>query len=184
MAPGLVEDLPRGLEKALAETLAPDERVEVKLKGAFKEGLVCTDGRVMVLKAGFMTGQTFGVNVFQLAYPAVTSADVKFNLLSGYFELSAGGVQSTQKTYWDVSNHSPTKSPNCISLTDRKTAQRFREACTFITTKVAASRQPVTPPASGNVIDALERLAALHASGALTADEFGAAKAKLLSTSG
>ena len=36
------------------------------------------------------------------------------------------------------------------------------------------------PPASGDVLDGLERLAALHQQGALTDVEFSAAKAKLL----
>ena len=50
--------------------------------------------------------------------------------------------------------------------------------------QVAATQPPApatpVPPASGDVLDGLERLAALHQQGALTDVEFSAAKAKLL----
>ena len=46
---------------------------------------------------------------------------------------------------------------------------------------VARARESSTPTASPGVTDSLERLAALHSSGALTDAEFQAAKAKLLS---
>ena len=50
--------------------------------------------------------------------------------------------------------------------------------------QVAATQPPApatpVPPASGDVLDGLERLAALHQQGALTDVECSAAKAKLL----
>ncbi|MSW88535.1 MAG: hypothetical protein F2799_06890 [Actinobacteria bacterium] len=47
-------------------------------------------------------------------------------------------------------------------------------------TKVDSSDAPTASQASEPGVDGLERLAALHATGALTAEEFAAAKAKLL----
>lgn len=43
-----------------------------------------------------------------------------------------------------------------------------------------AQQSPVTAPAQDDVIAQIERLAALHQSGALTDEEFAAAKKKLL----
>jgi len=137
----LIEELPAKLEAALKELLRPDEPVYLKLKGAFKEGLISTDTRVILLKSGFMTGQTFGSNTFQIPYSNVSGVEVKFHLLTGYFELSAGGMQNMPKNYWsntDASN--PSKAPNCISLNSRDQAARFREACSFILDKVTAAR--------------------------------------------
>ncbi|HEY7105111.1 MAG TPA: SHOCT domain-containing protein [Acidimicrobiia bacterium] len=60
-------------------------------------------------------------------------------------------------------------------------AQQAYEA----TTAVAPSPQPTVPAppaAGGDSVAELERLAALHSSGALTDDEFAAAKASLLGT--
>ena len=55
----------------------------------------------MIVKSGFMTGQMFGSSVFQLPYGGIASAEVKYRILSGYFEVSAGGMQNTAKSYWD-----------------------------------------------------------------------------------
>ncbi len=39
----MIEQIPDRLERTLRQTLMPNERVLVKLKGAFKEALVCTN---------------------------------------------------------------------------------------------------------------------------------------------
>ena len=39
----MIEQIPERLERSLRQTLAPNERVFLKLKGAFKEALVCTE---------------------------------------------------------------------------------------------------------------------------------------------
>ena len=128
---GLKEALPRRLERILQEILQPDEIVHVKLKGAFKEALVCTDRRVLILKAGWMTGQTFGSNVFQVPYRNVTGVQVKKHLVTGYFELSAGGVQNLPTSYWDT-RRGAEKRENCISLNRPAAFPLFREASNFI----------------------------------------------------
>ena len=97
----LDQALPDALEKVVQKNLATGETVLVRLKGAVKEALICTDRRVMIVKSGFMTGQMFGSSVFQLPYGGIASAEVKYRILSGYFEVSAGGMQNTAKSYWD-----------------------------------------------------------------------------------
>lgn len=93
----LLEALPDRLEGELHKVLSPGEAVLLKIKGAFKEGLVCTDRRVIILKSGFMTGQTFGNNVYQEPYSNIAGVQVTFHLMSGYFELNAGGMQNSRK---------------------------------------------------------------------------------------
>ena len=132
------DPLPEILERALASALAPGERVFVKLKGTFKEALVCTDMRVMILKAGWVTGNLFGTNTFQCPYPNVAGAQVRFNLITGYFELSAGGMQNTPKSFWkNDSNVNAAKALNCVSLNSREQAGRFQQACAFIMSRAA-----------------------------------------------
>ena len=131
MPQDLIDALPHGLEASLRKVLADGERVEVQLKGVWKEALVCTDRRVMILKSGFMTGQTFGSNVFQIPYGNVGGVEVTFHILTGYFELSAGGMQNTAKSYWSKDKGTdPAKAPNCVTLNTRPQAARFRTACT------------------------------------------------------
>jgi hypothetical protein len=194
MPASLLDSLPNRLERALRETVHSGEVVHVKLKGAFKEALVCTDTRVIIVKGGFMTGQLFGTNVFQLPYANVAGVEVKFSLLSGFFELSAGGMQNTPKSYWSQSTGSdPKQAPNCVSLTDRRQAERFREACSFILAKSANARglggpQAPAPQVRGatarshdEILSALDKLGKLRDSGVLSSEEFELKKKELLS---
>ena len=129
----MIELLPSKLEDELRLLLPPREKVFVKLRGTFSEGLVCTSTRVIILKSGFMTGQLFGTNTFQLPYSQVTGVRVRFNLFTGYFEISAGGMQNTDKNFWDNDKQfSPAKAPNCVSINGRGNASKFQRACGLI----------------------------------------------------
>ena len=97
----MIEPIPDKLERTLRQTLAPGERVLIKLRGAFQESLVCTDTRVLILKSGWMTGQILGTDTFQCHYANIAGAEVNFHLLTGYFELSTGGMQGTPKSFWE-----------------------------------------------------------------------------------
>jgi hypothetical protein len=80
-----------------------------------------------------MTGQLFGANTFQLPYAHVAGVQVRFNLLTGYFELSAAGMQSSDKEFWNRDKKfSPAKAPNCVSINGRGNAAKFQAACAFI----------------------------------------------------
>ena len=129
----MIEQIPDRLERTLRQTLVPGERVLIKLRGAFKEALVCTSTRVMILKGGFMTGQIFGTDTFQMPYSMVAGAEVNFHLVTGYFELSTGGMQGTPKSFWEGGTQ-PTaaKSPNCVSISGTEQARKFRQACALI----------------------------------------------------
>jgi hypothetical protein len=142
--------IPRSLAKILKANLGVGEEVELSLKGMYTEALVCTNNRVMIIKKGYFTGHIFGHSLFQLPYAGITSAEVNSHISFGYFELSAGGVQSVRKSIWqDASNalhrrsgvnapQSPQHSPNCVSLT-RRMLPAFRSASTFILEKAAAA---------------------------------------------
>ena len=47
-----------------------------------------------------MTGQILGTDTFQCPYSMVAGAEVRFHLLTGYFDLSTGGMQNTPKSFW------------------------------------------------------------------------------------
>jgi Short C-terminal domain len=181
---GLLEDLPDRLEAELQKILSSGEAVLLKIKGAFKEGLVCTDRRVIILKGGFMTGQVFGSNVYQEPYSNIAGVQVTFHLMSGYFELNAGGMQNTRKNYWSTDRRSdPSKAPNCISLNNKKQAEKFRDACTFILAKVDESRRGAavaSGPATVSIPEQISQLASLRDQGILSPEEFEAKKKDLL----
>jgi len=175
----VIEPIPDRLERTLRQTLAPGERVYIQLRGAFAEALVCTDTRIIILKGGWMTGQLFGTDTFQCPYANIAGAEVKFHLLTGYFELSAGGMQNTPKSFWKNDNKvRAANAPNCVSIGGPDQANKFRRACAFIMARTAGGRQPYA--AGNDAIAALERLADLRASGVLSETEFRTVKARLL----
>jgi len=182
----LIEELPKQLESNLAELLMPGEDVLVKLKGAWKEALICTDRRVLIIKSGFMTGQTFGADSFQQPYGNIAGVQVKYGMVSGYIEISAGGMANTAKDFWSGNrNTDPAKAPNCVSLNDKRQRDRFQQAATFILEKVSGTHRPTAEgqgPADEreSIISAIARLGELHVAGVLTEEEFSSKKAELL----
>jgi hypothetical protein len=111
--------------------LTSGEIVQVKLKGAFKEGLVCTESRVIILKGGFMAGQMLGTTCFQQSYSNISGVQVKFHFGTGYLELNSRGMQNTPKSYWSTDKSGdPAKAPNCISLNNKNQKEKFQRACT------------------------------------------------------
>ena len=177
----LIEPLPDKLEQSLKEALQPDETIHIKIKGAFKEGLICTNKRVLILKTGFMTGQTFGSNTFQSPYGNISGVEVKYGLASGYFELNTGGMQNRPKNYWSSDKKDdPAKAPNCISISGKERAKIFREACNFITLQI---NKPVqnTQVIVEDIPSQIKKLADLQEAGILTEEEFKSKKTELLS---
>ena len=193
----LIEELPRGLAKGLAGQLGPGEVVRIALRGLNREALICTDTRVIILKTGFFTGQFFGSNTYQLPYANVAGAEVRVHLVTAFFQLNAGGMNSTDLSVWNMRwgpngtaprRLDPARAPNAISLS-RRQVPRFQEASAFIMSKVAEAHRPSAPASTAaqttnnqpDALDALERLARLKSAGVLTEQEFDLKKAELLS---
>lgn len=175
----MIEQLSNKLERTLATSLCRNERVFVKLRGAYKEALVCTDSRVIILKAGWMTGQIFGTDMFQCPYQNVAGAQVSFHLVTGYFELSAGGMQNAPKNFWKTDKSaSPAKAPNCVSIAGRDRADLFGQACAFIMQRSSTGGNGLQP--SDDSLDTLERLAKLRDTGVISSSDFEQKKTQIL----
>src|ERR1035437_1182830 len=177
----MIEPISEKLERALVTSIHRNERVFVKLRGVYKEALVCTDSRVIILKAGWMTGQLFGTDMFQCPYRNVAGAQVNFHLITGYFELSAGGMQNTTKSFWNNDKAvSAAKAPNCVSISGRDRAEKFRKACAFIMHMASGGASAGIQP-SGDSINTLERLAKLRDTGVIFFAPVQSKKAQILS---
>lgn len=161
--------------------IPPGEAVHVALKGAFKEYLICTDSMVYIIKQGFMTGHTFGAGDFKMPYKNITNAEVDMHLLTGYFELSTGGLQNKRMSYWSSDkNLDPAKQPNVISLNDRNMANLFRQASSYIMERVRSSEANATTNNSLSAADELRKFKALLDDGIITEADFQAKKRQLL----
>ncbi len=182
----LIEKVSTSLDKSIQSNLSPGEIVEVQLKGRWKEALVCTDRRVLIVKSGFMTGNTFGSNVFQLPYSNVAGCEVKTGFLSAWFELNAGGMQNRPKKVWTTNpNEKPENAPNCVSLLEKPMIARFRQAASYILERNSAGHRgaaPLAPSPQEDMMSALERLWKLKCDGALSQGEYDTAKATLIET--
>jgi hypothetical protein len=177
----MIEPIPDSLKAPLRQSLGSGEQVFVKLRGTYKEALACTSIRVIVIKAGWMTGQLFGTDIFQCPYSDVAGAQVNFHLLTGYFELSAGGMQNSPKSFWNSDkNVNAAKAVNCVSIAGRDRADRFRRACAFIMQRASGGRGAGVRVGE-DVLDTLARLAKLRDAGVISAAEFQAKKVEILS---
>jgi PH (Pleckstrin Homology) domain-containing protein len=117
------------LDRILDKQLALDEHVLVRLRGDSNEALVCTDRRVLILKAGFVTGNWFRTSVWQAPYSHITGASVSTGLIGGYIQVSTGGEQD------QIKNCNQAKlRKNCMSL-KRRQFERFQRAAAFISTR-------------------------------------------------
>lgn len=187
----LIDHLPYRLEKAVSSQLLADEQADVKLKGAFQEALICTNRRVLIVKRGFMTGHLFGSETFQASYANIAGVQVNFHLMTGYFEVSQGGMQNRATSYWTGGAE---KLPNCVSLNNRRMKEAFQQACAFIMNRIEEERRPVIEsgrvvPGShsragtdaADILSAIERLAKLKSTAVISEEEFTAKKNELLS---
>ncbi|MEY8001617.1 SHOCT domain-containing protein [Clostridium sp. Mt-5] len=169
-------------ENVLEAANLKNEDIELWVKGAEKEWLICTDNQVYIVKKGFMTGHTFGFGVFQMPYKNITGANVNYHLATGYFEISAGGMQNTQKDYWSHDKNSdPHQAQNCISVAGKEMANKFREASSYILNKAHEFNSNNSP--TNNIVDIpeqIKKLADLKTQGILTEEEFNKKKSELL----
>lgn len=97
-------------------------------------------------------------------------------MLTGYFEISTGGVQNTRKSYWsNDANSSTQQSPNAISI-GRSEKADFEKASEIINKII----NKASDNASGVDFQQIEKLADLHKKGIITQQEFEAKKRQIL----
>lgn len=172
------------LEEIIAGVLPKGEKVEVAIKGAFREYLICTNKKVYIVKKGYMTDHTFGKGNFSIPYARVTNVEIDFHLGSGYFEISAAGLENKRLSYWaNDRNENPATQPNCIALV-RGCLKNFEKAKEFIFEKIheVTVAQPATVvEKKSSIPERLREYKALLDDGIISQDEFEAKKTELLS---
>lgn len=115
------------------DNIPDNEIIFIALKGTFKEYLFCTDNNIYIIKKGFMTGHLFGDGNFKMPYRNITNVEVNYGFGGGYFEVSAGGIQNTDKNYWSTDKkQDPAKQPNTISIT----GSQLKEAFSYASSKI------------------------------------------------
>jgi hypothetical protein len=171
------------IRQIIDDNINKNEKIIVILKGTWREYLICTEKQVYIIKKGFMTGHTFGDGVFRMPYNNITNAEVDYHLLTGYFELSAGGLQNKRLSYWSSDNNTdPAKQPNVITINTKELRDQFHKATEIILERVAMNTNSGDSAVqkSTTAADEIKKYKELLDMGAITQAEYSAKKKALL----
>ncbi|TMQ28906.1 MAG: hypothetical protein E6K65_11345 [Nitrospirae bacterium] len=174
---GLVRRLPPGkLQSALQENLQSDEPMEVCLNPAAGQAIVVTDRRMIIIKAGNVSGSGFfGVRAKSFPFSQITSVDVRMGMLGGHLQVSAAGTMEVKdREFMDMAT-----AENAVTFTSDYKAV-MKEVADLIRSKVLAAQKTSSVSAVRDIASQLADLQHLREQGALTDEEFAQAKAKLL----
>lgn len=152
--------------------------------------LAAFEDRVMIIKTGlltsFMAGTLGGGRITTFPFTDITGIEFNGQLITGVLEILTPSYQGTaNKDYWrgtSSGRNSNSNDPFTLSNTLPLTKVEYREALPQLNELRRRIQEAKTPrrltaaPSPGSLVDEIHRLAELHASGALSADEFAAAK--------
>lgn len=161
----------------IKQNITPDEEIYIQISNHSNDHvLIATSKGLYIFKAGFMGGATFGSKFTQFPYVKITGIELKFNLLTGSFEVSTGGVQKIV----GIGLNNVVNAPNSIVI-DKIDRSKFERAAIIIrklidlhnTSQQIADYTPDIP-------DQLRKLSDLMKDGIITSEEFEQKKAVLL----
>lgn len=189
--------LPDKTKKLALDHIGPNETVFLCLVGASGQALIALADRVLIVKAGFMSGHAFGGQVIAFPYREITGIEIQTHMTTAVLQIQTASFSGTRPGgYWSNDKSTdPFKLPNCLPLSSKKVVGAWqghlatlRQAIAnggFPNPAVPQERAPSapaapSPPSTGGLAAELQQLAELRASGALSDDEFAQAKSKLL----
>ncbi len=189
------KELSAAARRALADVSNPDEVPWLVLNpGGATGALVAFEDRLAIIKAGamtgFMAGSTFGSRQAVFYFRDITGIEFNSGLVTGVLEIQTSSYQGTaNKDFWKgtlSSRNADSNDPFTLSNTLPMGKTEFRDCSEHIAElrkRIAASKQTVVIQQSdgSGFADQLAKLAALHAEGVLSAEEFAAAKQRLIS---
>ncbi|HLJ62073.1 MAG TPA: hypothetical protein VKZ50_20305 [bacterium] len=172
----LVEPLPGNLGKGLAGTLQDGELVETAARTSTGEALVVTDRRVLILKAGFVTGAgLFGVRARSIPYSRIAAVDLRLALLGGHLKVVTTGLPRPA----DATSFKFNNDENGVSFGPRRKPYMQRVAA-IIVDKVRGTQVAPGPEPPGDLAAQLAELARVRDEGVLTDAEFEQVKTRLV----
>lgn len=158
--------------------------------------LVAFDDRLAIIKTGgltsLMAGSLGGERSATFHFTDITGIEYNSGFVNGVLEvLTPSYLGTTNKDYWRGTNKSrnadsndPWTLSNCLPLGKFEYNSYLAEIAE-LKSRVSKAKRTVQvvapqPAAGGGLVEQLGKLASLHQSGALSAEEFALAKARLL----
>jgi len=164
------------LRKLALRSLEPGERVLFCVPGTPGQALVALEVRLLVLKAGAAAGRAFRGTVTSYSYADIAEVSLKLGEVNSVIRVSPLEPRAREWWQWSAASEDPLRAPNSL-LVPTSAAAEWQPYVERLRELVARAGDEGSPP----LVSELERLAALHASGDLSADEFARAKRALLS---
>ena len=172
----LVEPLPGNLGKGLAGTLQDGEIVETAARTSAGEALVVTDRRVLIIKAGFVTGAgVFGVRARSIPYSRIAAVDLRLAPAGGHLTVVTTGLPRPA----DVTSFKFNNDENTVSFGPRRKPYMQRVTA-IIVDKVRGTPVAPGPEPAGDLAVQLAELARVRDRGVLTDMEFEQVKTRLV----
>lgn len=178
MATDLISELPGKLGKAFRDNVdTSTEQVVVSLCPSLGQGIVVTEKRVLIIKAGNVTGKGFFAGSAKSFYfPNISSIDLRVGLTGGHLQISAAGTTEHR----DAKHMDMVQAENSITFWGQY-KDVMKQVASIIRERMAGAKSQSGPIASPSSLAAeLAQLAKLLESGALTQGQFEAAKKRLL----
>ncbi|MDW4572607.1 DUF2510 domain-containing protein [Microbacterium sp. M3] len=186
----------RGKSYRSIARLSYDGEVPWLVMGSWAAGVLAAfEDRLVIVKTGaltsFMAGALGGERATTFYFADITAIEYNSGFLSGVLEVLTASYQgSANKDYWrgkSASRNANSNDPWTLSNTLPMTKPEYIEWTPHIQdlrAKVAAAKRPPAAPvilqSGSNLAEELGKLGALRESGILTAEEFTAAKARLI----
>jgi hypothetical protein len=161
--------------------LAPDELVEVVVRGVHGQRMYGTDRRVFVYKKGWLAGALFGRKVASWEYRNITAIQMDRGAMYGVVVILAAGVSTTAVRY-----QSTNKAEDAFSVRHaipvariwdelEESVSELRKLIAGVRRRPEPGLEPLTDRAA-----LFRQLVALRQAGVLTDAEFAVKRADLL----
>ena len=166
------------------QNLAPGEQVLGLVIGNFSQTVIATTHKVLIVKHGIMSGQTFGGKATSYDYRNIMGIEVRTGFSQGEFEVIVGGL-ATPSGNRNKDKIKATEAPNAIVFpkVNQKYFQGMATQIRLMLSRpmaVSSDRASHDVPIPQQIPEQIRQLAELHAAGILTDAEFAEKKADLL----
>jgi hypothetical protein len=172
----LVERLPGNLGRGLRDNVHEDEIVDAAVRTSAGEAIVVTDRRVLIIRAGFVTGAgVFGARARSIPYSRIAAVDLRLGPLGGHLKLVTVGTPAPP----DLTSFKLNNDDNAVTFGARR-KDHMKRVATIVAGRVQAVRAVGDPDAPEDLAGRLVELVRAKDAGALTEAEFAQVKSRLL----